>query len=332
MTRSTPQSFSISIDLLMLCSTALLARAAARRCAPASRALSSGSMSSDELRDKVHPTVKGRRRFYKDVGIRPAEGEDVSGGYEITLDGRLLRTPGRRPMVLPSEALALAIAAEWDAQIGPNGIEPASMPMMSLAATALDQIALDRAAVASFCLSYLQTDTACFYADSSDQWNRDLLKRQRKHFVPLHRWVDQGFELELDGIDGLALATSDNVMGRLSHPPRSVAAITAAVGSFDEWSLASLQCATMECKSLVISMGVLMGHFSPSEAQECARIEEDFQIEQWGHVEGGHDHDLARIRVQLGSAALFAQLSCPLLGVRVKEVLATTPLPDTAVA
>jgi chaperone required for assembly of F1-ATPase len=35
------------------------------------------------------------------------------------LDHRLLRSPARHPLVVPSRALALAIAAEWEWQVHP---------------------------------------------------------------------------------------------------------------------------------------------------------------------------------------------------------------------
>lgn len=37
-------------------------------------------------------------------------------GYHVMLDHRQLKSPARRPLVLPSRALALAIAAEWEQQ------------------------------------------------------------------------------------------------------------------------------------------------------------------------------------------------------------------------
>ncbi len=54
---------------------------------------------------------------------------EATGGFEIALDGRALRTPGRRPMRFASEALAWAVAAEWDSQTGSRGIEPSTMPL-----------------------------------------------------------------------------------------------------------------------------------------------------------------------------------------------------------
>lgn len=38
---------------------------------------------------------------------------DGKPGFQIALDGRLLKTPAKSPLVLPSKALALAIAAEY---------------------------------------------------------------------------------------------------------------------------------------------------------------------------------------------------------------------------
>ena len=54
-------------------------------------------------------------RFYKHVGIREAKG----GDYEVTLDGYPLKTPGtEKPYRIPTRGLALAVALEWDQQVG----------------------------------------------------------------------------------------------------------------------------------------------------------------------------------------------------------------------
>lgn len=125
------------------------------------------------------------------------------------LDHRVLRTPARHPLVLPSRALALAIAAEWEWQVGAQPVEhlpklpparlvdpgtpccggsscshplttadtgrplpppcrspprqikriqPFTMPLMSLAATALDE-PKPRDEVVATMLQYLPTDS-----------------------------------------------------------------------------------------------------------------------------------------------------------------------------
>jgi hypothetical protein len=56
-----------------------------------------------------------------------------------------LRTPAKAPLVLPTRLLALAIAAEWECQ-SRGKLKPHTMPLTSLAATALDQVRCDATA------------------------------------------------------------------------------------------------------------------------------------------------------------------------------------------
>ena len=114
------------------------------------------------------------------MSVQPATGDDkqplaTDGGpqlYEIALDGRALRTPARQPMHFESFNLAQAVALEWDSQ-GVNvdvpgmekGISPASMPLMSLVSTWLDQTVPSRDIVEKNVSKFLSTDTVCFLAD-----------------------------------------------------------------------------------------------------------------------------------------------------------------------
>ena len=90
----------------------------------------------EEIRDQVHATIQGRRRFYDTVAITPTP----PAHYHILLDQHVLRSPGRRPLEFTSAPLAQAVADEWDAQGLEHGIQPSSMPLMGLASTAIDQI------------------------------------------------------------------------------------------------------------------------------------------------------------------------------------------------
>ena len=54
------------------------------------------------------------KRFWKQ-----ATAEACDGGFCGKLDGRAVKTPAKRPLVVPTLAMAQAIAAEWDAQEGP---------------------------------------------------------------------------------------------------------------------------------------------------------------------------------------------------------------------
>ena len=75
----------------------------------------------------------GMKRFYQQTGIVSA-----AGGYGVALDGKPIKTPAKQPLIVPSAALADAIAAEWEAQQGE--IRPAQMPLTRLASTAIDRV------------------------------------------------------------------------------------------------------------------------------------------------------------------------------------------------
>ena len=57
--------------------------------------------------------MTSRKRFYKDVTVT----EDLG----IALDGRPVKTPMKAPLVLPTRALADAVAAAWR-KTGPTPI------------------------------------------------------------------------------------------------------------------------------------------------------------------------------------------------------------------
>lgn len=58
-----------------------------------------------------------------------------AGGYGVKLDQRNLRTPLRQVFVVPSEALALAVAQEWEAQ--ESFVQPPLMHLVSATLVAL---------------------------------------------------------------------------------------------------------------------------------------------------------------------------------------------------
>lgn len=73
------------------------------------------------------------RKFWKAAAVEPA-----SGGFRVTLDGKPVMTPGKQPLILPTRALADAVAAEWDAQ--GDVIDPLSMPLTRAANSAIEKV------------------------------------------------------------------------------------------------------------------------------------------------------------------------------------------------
>jgi len=214
----------------------------------------------------------------------------------VTLDGRNLPTPAGAPLALPSERLALAVAAEWDAQ-GPT-VEPAAMPLTALAATAVDQIGVPKKKqeTVGHLLAYAATDSCRFVADAKAE--PEVRAKQDELHPPVLDWL-----LETRG------AALPRGARRVTRAPAvddaSLESLHAACGALSDWRLAAPQCATFECKSLALGFALVDGFLDARSAEAAARVEENANIERWGLVEGAHDYDLARIQVQLSSAAFF---------------------------
>ncbi len=95
----------------------------------------------------------------------------VGDGYAVTLDGRAVKTPGKRPLVVPGAALAREIAreierlvAEDPAALAGLGLgDPARAANSRIAAAAIDVIAGEagaRARVVADLAAYGETDLA----------------------------------------------------------------------------------------------------------------------------------------------------------------------------
>ena len=82
------------------------------------------------------------RRFWTS-----ARAEPVPGGFTVFLDARPLRTPAKAPLIVPTRALAEAIAAEWNAQ--GKTIDPHAMPLTRYANSAIDKVGPQFAEVAA---------------------------------------------------------------------------------------------------------------------------------------------------------------------------------------
>lgn len=259
--------------------------------------------------------------------------DEASRWHTVTLDGRALRTPLGLPLAVPSVPLALAIASEWSAQA--TYLQPAQMPLMTLACTAIDQVASDPSAHRVDVMRYLGNDTSCYWADPTE--DRVLNRRQAKIWDGLHRNVsadllglpdDLGPAVAVGGGEALLLSrrSKGNPKSGLPHPPLLVEKAKEWVNSLDAWSLAALYSACAESKSFFIGAALIMeatndgtGINSSSSssnraairdgkwAADAARIEEEFNIECWGLVEGGHDYDRLNCSIQMHAASFLAQ-------------------------
>ena len=227
------------------------------------------------------------KRFYDKVAVRA-----VPSGFAVTLDGRDIRTPAKKLLSLPSEALALGISLEWEKQA--NAMRPDTMPLMKLATTTIDQVPEIRPTMSDSMLRCLSADLACFRTAEEPV----LAAKEESAFGPLLRWLAEDADLRLGCTESMAL----------THPPGAEERAAQLLAEADDWELAALDSMTSACKSLVVALAVGRGRLGAEEACVAARVAEQHQIDEWGLVEAGHDLDAADLRVRMGAASAFLRL------------------------
>lgn len=188
-------------------------------------------------------------------------------GWAVMLDARAVKTPAKAALVLPSEGLAQMIAAEWAAQQGK--IDPATMPATRMANSALDKVAPMRAEVAAHLAEYGGSDLLCYRAEEPVE----LVRRQAEGWDPLLDWAAETLAAPLIVTRGVV---------HVAQPPASLAALTAAVARQSPFQLAAFHDLVAISGSLVLALGVTHGRLTAEAAWDLARIDETFQIEQWG--------------------------------------------------
>ena len=228
------------------------------------------------------------KRFYQ-----KAEAVERPGGHGIALDGKAVKTPGRRDLLVPNRALAVAIAREWASQQAE--IWPATMPLTRLAVTAVDRVATQREAIVQQIANYAGTDLVCYRAAHPPA----LAARQQAVWQPLIDWAVLRYDAPLTVTTGVIPKGQSEA---------SLRAFAAAVAELDDFTLTALHTATAACGSLVIALALLEGRINAQEAFAASQLDETFQIEAWGE-----DPEVTERRRALNSEIAAAQQFISLL-------------------
>ena len=213
----------------------------------------------ESARQGSRPTL--RKRFYQSAGV--VANDDV---FEVTLDGKPVRTPLRRPLAAPNRKLAEAIAGEWQAQTGT--IDPARMPLTRLANSVVDGVADARDSVVEDIVKYLGSDLLFYRADGPE----GLTKRQEKAWDPVVHWAAKELGARFIMIEGVVFA---------AQPEEAVSAASKAIPA-DPWRLGAVHSAMTLTGSALLALALERGAISLDQAWEAAHIDEDWQMEQWG--------------------------------------------------
>ena len=202
------------------------------------------------------------KRFWREVSV-----EAGAGGFAIGLDIRPLRTPAKAPCLLPTRALAEAVAAEWVAV--EEVVDPAAMPLTRAANSAIDRVIPERTAVAAIVAAYGEADLICYRAPHPE----GLVRRQGEGWDPLLGWAAEVLGAPLVSIEGVV---------HVAQPPESLARLSAAVRAHGPWELTALYDLVSISGSLVLGLAVSHGRLDAATAWPLSRIDEDWQIEEWG--------------------------------------------------
>jgi chaperone required for assembly of F1-ATPase len=228
------------------------------------------------------------RRAYRTVAVVPRP-----CGYGIALDERPVSTPAGRPLIVPSRALADAIAEEWRTQ--GDKIDPATMPMLQLANGVIDRIASDQARIVDQLAAYAETDLLCHRAEGPEE----LVGRQWRHWQPLLDWSATDLDAALKPVAGVMAQRQSGT---------ALAALRTVVAALDPFALGALNVLTTSTGSLLIGLAVVRGRLALEEAWEAAQVDEAYKAEKWGEDAEAAGRRAA-IKTDLAAGVRFLELA-----------------------
>ncbi|MBR0718837.1 ATP12 family chaperone protein [Bradyrhizobium liaoningense] len=202
-----------------------------------------------------------RKRFYKEAGVAEAD-----GGFAVTLDGKAIRTPSGRQVVIPSRPLAEAVAGEWAAQ--QETIDPMTMPLTRLANSVTEGV-VDRVELVTDDLAkYFQSDLLFYRAGHPE----GLVAREAAHWDPVLFWAAETL--------GAHFILSEGIM-HVTQPEQAIAAARAALPG-DAWSIAALHVITTLTGSALLALALAHGARDAGQVWAAAHVDEDWNAEKWG--------------------------------------------------
>ncbi len=219
-------------------------------------------------------SVWAARRFWTTASAVATE-----GGFTVQLDARPVRTPLKAPLVLPTLALAEAVAAEWQAQ--PGKVDPETMPFTRTANSAIDKVAPQMDEVAAMLAAYGGSDLLCYRAEGP----QELVARQSEAWDPILDWAA--------GVLDAPLRVTAGVM-HVEQPAASLATLHELVGRMTPFQLAAFHDLVAMSGSLVLALALVRGRITVDDAWRLSRIDEDWQISQWGEDEEAADVTLRK--------------------------------------
>ena len=224
------------------------------------------------------------RRFWTIAAV-----VELENGFGVTLDGKPLKTPARVALIVPTRALADAVAAEWNASA--ETIDPRAMPFTGLANAAIDRAGDEIAAGLS---KFGESDLTCYRAADPPP----LVAKQTEAWDALLGWARRRYDVDFATCSGII---------HVPQPPETIRRLAHAVHALDPFRLAALSPLVTISGSLVAGLAVVEQAMPADAAWDAVTIDEQWQLEQWGS-DAEAEAMLEARRIEFLAAARFVDL------------------------
>jgi chaperone required for assembly of F1-ATPase len=202
------------------------------------------------------------RRFYA-----AATAAEKGGAHIVRLDQRTLKTPSRKPLHMPTHALAAAVAAEWDAQ--GEYITPSAMPLTRYAFAAIDLMPDKRADISRDLAKYIETDLVAHRAEAPPP----LVARQSQVWDPIVAWAEQRLHMNIPVVTGILPA---------DVPAQHRTVLEWEIDDLDDFRALALAQAVTLAGSILIGFAFLEGELDANAAFTAAALDDLWSLENWG--------------------------------------------------
>lgn len=202
------------------------------------------------------------KRFWTEATVEPC-----AAGFTVRLDGRAVKTPAKAAFEMPSQALAEAAAEEWRDQ--KDMVDPKTMPVTRAVNAAIDKVTPQFDEVVALLAEFGDSDVTCYRAALPE----GLVARQAAIWDPLLDWAAEAYQARLVPVEGVMHAAQD---------ARALARLAAPLKQMTAFELTAMHDLVSLSGSLVIGLAAFDGARPLETLWEASRVDEEWQIAQWG--------------------------------------------------
>jgi len=216
-------------------------------------------------RAQAPPRRELPKRFYTAANVVA-----TADGFAVGLDGRVPKTPGLKPVVVPSEAVAAAMAAEWAAQ--GELIDPETMPLVRIVNSAVEAGPAAMPALRAEIVNYAGNDLLLYRADGPET----LVRRQEELWDAALVALARHFGVSFQPTIGIL---------HQPQPAPTLAKLAAALEAEALLPLTAMNAVMSITGSGLLALALRHGLVGAEGVWRAAHVDEDHNIQLWGEVE-----------------------------------------------